>query len=184
MTITLIRHAPVIVDWDTRLSADELPGFISAYDQAPIDTTQPSKEVFDIVNGAQWIAASTLSRSTESLAVLGVEADEISNVFAEAPLPTFGWKWLRLKPMQWLTLFRVMWLLGILKGEGSFAHSKARAQKAAKKLEELAREHGDVTLMGHGGMNAMMGKALKRRRWKVVRKSGGIGNWSVVKLEM
>ncbi len=184
MTITLIRHAPVVADWDTRLSADELPDFIRRYDSAPIDTAPPSKDIFDIVANADRVVASPLPRAVESLGVLGFEADETDEIFAEAPLPTLGWKRLRLKPMQWLSFFRILWLLGLLKGEGSFADSKTRAQRAADRLVDLAQKHGNVVLMGHGGMNAMIAKALRRRGWKIVRKSGGIGNWSVVELEI
>ena len=180
MTVTLIRHAPVIADWDTRLSALELAEWIARYDTASIDTTPPEPSVYTIVKKADWIIASSLSRTTDSLAVLDIVADEKSSLFDEAPVPSGRGKWLRLRPMQWLMYYRLLWMAGLLRGDASFSPVRQRAQEAAENLIDRAQTHGDVVLMGHGGMNHLIGRVLRKRGW-MLRQKGGVKNWATAR---
>ncbi len=182
MTLTLIRHAPVIADWDIRLSSSQLRGWITDYDTAPIDTTPPDAAVQEILQQADYIVASNLSRTHDSLAVLGFTPDMTDPLFDEAPIPSSDGHWLRLKPNQWLVWYRILWMLGLLRGDASFRAVRTRAQKAADRLIALAEEHGDVVLMGHGGINHLIGRVLRRRGWSVEEK-GGVKNWGFWRYE-
>ena len=177
MTITLIRHAPVIADWDVRLRIDELPAWIETYDEAPIDTTSPDPAVFEAVSGAGWIVASSLRRTHDSLAVLGITPDETDPLFDEAPVPPGSLGSLRLRPMQWLTYFRIRALLGWLLPQSAMRQLTQRADIAAEHLIARARAHGDVVLMGHGAMNHFIGISLAKSGWKRI-EGGGTKNWS------
>ncbi len=176
MTITLIRHAPVIADWDVRLRIDELPAWIETYDEAPVDTTLPDLAVFEVVSGAGWIVASSLRRTRDSLAVLGLAPDETDALFDEASVPPGSIDWIRLRPMQWLSYFRVRALLGWLLPQSSMRQLTRRAADAAEHLIARAGEHGDVVLMGHGAMNHFIGKSLVKKGWKQT-EGGGMKNW-------
>jgi len=180
VTITLIRHAPVIADWDTRLSASELAEWIARYDTALIDTIPPEPSVYEIVEKADWIIASSLSRTADSLAVLDVAADERNALFDEAPIPSGKGKWLRLRPMQWLMYYRLLWMAGLLRGDASFSAVRQRAQKAAEYLIDRAQMHGTLVLMGHGGMNHLIGRVLRQKGWELQQK-GGVKNWATVR---
>jgi broad specificity phosphatase PhoE len=177
MTITLIRHAPVLGDWDVRLRIDELSAWIEEYDRLPIDTTPPASELFDLTKKADWIIASSLGRTRDSLAVLGVTPDETDALFDEAPVPVSGGKWLRLRPMQWLTYFRIRALAGWLLPQSDMRALTHRAAKAAAHLQKRAQEHEDIVLMGHGAINHFIGKSLAKKGWKRV-EGGGMKNWS------
>ena len=180
MTITLIRHAPVIADWDTRLSASQLREWIVRYDTLPIDTTSPEPSVYTIVKKADWIIASSLSRTADSLAVLDAVADEKNALFDEAPIPSGKGRWLRLRPMQWLMYYRWLWMAGLLRGDASFSAVRGRAKKAAERLIDQAQTHGDVVLMGHGGINHLIGRVLRQRGWELQQK-GGVKNWATAR---
>ena len=182
MTLTLIRHAPVIADWNVRLSSSQLRGWITDYDTAPIDPTPPDAAVQELLGQADYIVASNLSRTHDSLAVLGIAPDVTDPLFDEAPIPSSDGHLLRLKPNQWLVWYRVLWMLGLLRGDASFRAVRTRAERAADRLITLAEEHGDIVLMGHGGINHLIGRALRRRGWNVEKK-GGVKNWGFWRYE-
>jgi len=183
MTITLIRHAPVITDWDIRLRIDELAKWIEDYDIAPIDTTSPDHALFDVTTRAGWVVASSLRRTTDSLAVLGVTPDETDPLFDEAPVPPGRIGWLRLRPMQWLTYFRIRALLGWLLPQSDMRQLTRRAAIATDHLIVRAVEHEDVVLMGHGAMNHFIGISLAKKGWKRI-EGGGTKNWGFARYIM
>ncbi len=174
--ITLVRHAPVIADWDVRLSSSQLRGWIDDYDTAPIDTALPDLSVQALLRHADYVVASSLRRTHDSLAVLNITPDETDPLFDEAPVPSSDGHLLRLKPHQWLVWYRVLWMLGLLRGDASFRTLRTRAGRAADRLIALAEEHGEVVLMGHGGINHLIGRVLRKRGWKMVTR-GGVKNW-------
>jgi hypothetical protein len=177
MTIALMRHAPVLADWDMKLSIDELSSWIEEYDQLPIDQTPPPSELFDLSKKADWIVASSLSRTHDSLAVLGLEPDEIDSLFDEAPVPVSGVGWLRLRPMHWLSYFRFRALVGWMLPQSDMKVLISRANKAADHLIIRAKEHENILLMGHGAINHFIGKSLIRQGWRKQRRDG-THNWS------
>ncbi len=177
MTITLIRHAPVQTDWETRLRIGELDAWIRHYDRAPIDTAPPPKTLVMQMASVRWIVASSLRRTTDSLARLGRVPDTADTLFDEAPVPS-GWAPpVRLRPMQWLIYFRLRALFGSLWPQSSMRRLVLGADRAAAKLIAYAEIHGDVALMGHGALNHFIAKSLKKRGWKPIEK-GGKSNWS------
>ena len=102
MTLTLIRHAPVFADKESRLYAAELEAWLKEYDASPIDTTYPDSSVVNVVHDAHWIIASTMQRSKDSLKILGKEPDEVNELFNESPVPKSNGRLLRLRPNHWL----------------------------------------------------------------------------------
>ena len=182
MTLTLIRHAPVIVDWGTRLSSSELGEWITDYDAAPIDTTLPDAAVQELLQYADYVVASSLRRTHDSLALFGLTPDVTDPLFDEAPIPSSDGHLLRLKPNQWLVWYRVLWMAGLLQGDTSFRAVHTRAEQATDRLVALAEEHGDVVLMGHGGINHLIGRVLRKRGWNVEEK-GGVKNWGFWRYE-
>ena len=177
MTLTLIRHAPVFSDKESRLYAAELEAWLSEYDAAPIDTTYPDASVATIIHDAQWIVASTMQRSTDSLKILGKEPDEVHEIFNEAPVPKSNGRFLRLRPNHWLYYYLLLLVVDKFKGGSKLQALFDRAEQAADRLIELSKEYDRVVLMGHGGANYMIGKVLKEKGWEQ-RKKGGFDNWS------
>jgi hypothetical protein len=74
-------------------------------------------------------------------------------------------------------------MAGLLRGDASFSAVRGRAGEAAELLIDRAKMHGDVVLMGHGGMNHLIGRVLRQRGWKLQQK-GGVKNWAFNRFEI
>jgi len=176
--IILIRHAKVLINSDTKIFAKDMQEWVKSYNQAKIDTTMPSKEVIELINGANFLVSSTLKRSIDSLKLLGKEPNLSSPIFNEADIPPTNGKIIKAKPKHWLLFLRVLMFLGIGKNNASFKKSKQRAKEASNLLIELAKKHQNIALLGHGGLNFLIGKELEAKGFKCVKKGGGNSNWS------
>lgn len=177
MTITLIRHAKVLAEEDKKLYASEVPMWVEHYNVAPIDNTLPQSNVIKQIEDANVIVASRLSRTHDSLALLGMAASEKERLFDEAKVPLGKIPYIKLYPRQWLVVLRLMMLIGLGKESSSLKASKARAGKAAKYLAALAQQQQSVALMGHGGMNWLIAKALEKEGWRCVTDAQSSKNW-------
>jgi len=60
----------------------------------------------------------------------------------------------------------------------SLKASKAQAKQAAQRLIAMSKEYKHVVLIGHGGMNWLMAKALLKEGW-VLEGKGSYENWGV-----
>jgi len=177
VTITLIRHAKVLADEHQKMYASQVPKWVEHYNTAPVATTLPDEQVIQQIKNANVVAASALSRTYDSLALLDIKPDITDALFNEAEVPSGKIPFVKLYPSQWLVVLRVMMLVGIGKGSGSFKASKARAAEATKILIKLAYQHENVALMGHGGMNWLMGKVLEYEGWECIQNTQSSKNW-------
>ena len=177
MKIILIRHAKVLLDSTKKIIASQMNTWVEAYNQAPIDTTLPSKEVIRHIKEANVLLASSLSRTSDSLTVIDVEPTEKNSLFDEIDLPEAKGTWLKLSAKTWLVLLRLVMLSGIGKKSKVYTEAKQRAKKASEHLVGLSNNHESVALMGHGGMHWLVGKELERLGWECVKQGGGSRNW-------
>ena len=177
MKIILIRHAKVLLDNTQKITASEMNTWVKAYNHAPIDMTLPNQKVIYHIKGADMVLASSLSRVSDSLAVIGVEPTEKNSLFDEIVLPEAKGTWLKLSSKTWLVLLRLMMLAGYGKKSKVYTEAKQRATEASEYLIDLANKHENVVLMGHGGMHWLVGKEFQRLGWKCVKQGGGSKNW-------
>jgi broad specificity phosphatase PhoE len=177
MTITLIRHAKVLATEDKKLYASEVPKWVKHYNEAPIEETLPKDAVIRQIKRANVVVASSLSRTYDSLALLGVEPSVRDSVFDEAEVPFGKIPYIKLYPRQWLVVLRLMMLVGMGKGSSSFKASKSRAVKAENDLITLAQSKQNIALMGHGGMNWLIAKVLEKEGWSCVEDVYSSKNW-------
>jgi len=177
MTITLIRHAKVLAKEDTKLYASEMPQWVEYYNTAPIDETLPKSEVIQHIKSANVVVASSLSRTHDSLALLGVEPSVRDSIFDEVEVPEGKIPYIKLYPRQWLVILRLMMFVGIGKRSSSLKASKSRAVQAANELIVLTQSNENVALMGHGGMNWLIAKALEKEGWNCVEDGHSSKNW-------
>jgi len=181
--IILMRHAKVAIDNAQKIDSLSLQQWINDYDTAPISQeSRPPKESVALAQKADVVVSSTLGRAIASAKILGVEVQEQNEIFNEAAIPVVNIPYLKLKPKSWLVVLRVLLLFGLGKKESSFKASKAQAKKAAMRLEALSQAHERVLLVGHGGMNWLIGKELEKEGWRAERK-GGHKNWGMSVLQ-
>lgn len=184
MEIILMRHGKPACATSLKVTSREMPQWVAQYHLSETGNDMPPASARLLASGALQVISSPLPRTLSSLRTLGREPDLIDDVFREADLPLFPFPALRLSPLHWATLFRLLWLCGISRNTESFGMAKKRAAQAAGILIKRAREtNGPVLLMGHGVMNRIIAKELMSQGWKVHSRPGqGYWNAAVYRL--
>lgn len=167
-TIVIARHGKPALSRKVRLTSHEFKDWWGQYDLGGLaEVTKSPKKLLALANAADKVLSSSLRRAKETAFHLrGKEADEIDEVFIEAPLPPPYLGPIKLKPKAWGTLARVFWMGGLHGGMESLGAARARALTAAKKLEDEAAGGKLIVLTAHGWFNRMMATQLKKRGWK------------------
>ena len=102
----------------------------------------------------------------------------------EAPLPPPNWpSWVRMSPKLWGFFSRFFWwFFNHHHGLENRAQAEARADVAAGKLVELAASGQDVVVLAHGFFNVLIGRALRKRGWRMTLREG-YKYWSTRRFE-
>jgi broad specificity phosphatase PhoE len=180
MTITLVRHAKVVINQRKKITAIEMKAWIEEYNHAFVSHEVPNEIVVNNLKYADVVLSSALSRTIDSLKFIGVTPREENKLFDEIELPVLDFKnsSIKLYPKMWLKIFRFMQVLPIVdKRSKILRESKLRSKMASLYLDKLAHESGNVSLMGHGGMNWLIGKELKKSGWKCIENVQSTKNW-------
>lgn len=164
--ITLLRHGKPAFEFKGNIRGGDLGGIAQAYDLSGIVDTPPSETV-TVVQGAALVVCSHLKRSLESAKALGFSDVSVTDkLFGETAIPHFAGGAIPLPVSVWIVVLRLMWLLGFSRNGESLSNAKRRANQAAARLVELAEEHQDVLLVGHGLMNHFIAKELRECGWR------------------
>ena len=162
-----MRHGKPDFDFSRRVKATDFVHIVHEYDAAGI-VDQPSTQALERAQQCNAVVVSDLIRSHLSAQALMLENIVLSSVlFKEVPLPYPSKGSLKLSISIWAVLLRVAWLLGYSQNGESFKVASNRAKAAAGVLIQLAEEHGSVLLVGHGGMNRLLAKELRKQGWIV-----------------
>jgi len=184
--IVLARHGEPALSRRVRLSAQQYRDFWASYEVLGIAPGQtPPATLKRIVEKAGALLASTRLRSVESASILAAGRKVAQHdLLVEAPLPPPAWPaWIRLSPMTWGFLARVWWwFFNHHEGQETRAAAEARADEAAALLIEYAEKGEDVLVLAHGFFNFMIGRALRRRGWRLAA-SEGYKYWSTRRFE-
>lgn len=172
MEIVLIRHGRPAFAFSRRVPASELQAQVAAYDACTICDTPP-KAAIDVAQRCAAVVCSDLTRSLHSARALQCKEIALADaLFREAGFPHAQWRWPPLPVAAWAVLFRALWVFGFSQGGESVAASRQRAQTAARRLAQLARERGSVLFVGHGIINRYIADALIAQGWNGPRRPG------------
>ncbi len=164
--ITLLRHGKPAFELKGNIRGGDLGGIARSYDLSGIVDTPPSETV-TVVQGASFVVCSHLKRSLESAKALGFSEVRVTDkLFGETAIPHFTGGAIPLPVSVWVVVLRLMWLLGFSRNGESLSNARRRANQAAARLVELAEEHQDVLLVGHGLMNHFIAKELRKCGWQ------------------
>lgn len=184
--IVLARHGEPALSRKVKLTAQQYRDFWASYEVLGILPGQtPPQALTRIVEGAGMLLASTRLRSIESAHILAAGRKVVQHeLLIEAPLPPPAWpSWIRLSPMMWGFLARVWWwFFDHHEGQETRAAAEQRADDAAALLIEYAERGEDVLVLAHGFFNFMIGRALRRRGWRLIA-SEGYKYWSTRRFE-
>lgn len=175
MTIILMRHGKPDHPVSGRFSASALADWCEGYDLADICDSPPARSMA-IARKAHIIASSPLPRARSSLARLGLQPHDVDDLFSEVAMPMLPFERLHLPLTVWLALLRLLWLCGYAGHVESVKHARARASQAADKLVALSNQ-GTVLLVGHGIMNKIIARELRKRGWQA-EKHASSRHWS------
>jgi broad specificity phosphatase PhoE len=174
--IVLARHGEPALSRKVRLNARGYRDFWASYElKGLVEGQVPPQALIGFVSGCGVLVASTRQRAIESAETLA-DGREFSReaMLIEAPLPPPNWPdWIRLKPSMWGFIARFWWwFFNHHEGQETRRQAEARADEAAAMLERLAAQGEDVVVLAHGFFNFMIGRALKRRGWKLAHSEG------------
>jgi broad specificity phosphatase PhoE len=184
--IVLTRHGEPALSRKVKLNAREYRDFWARYEVLGLLPGQtPPARLMEFVEGCGTLVSSTRLRSIESAqALAGAKAFVREPILIEAPLPPPNLPdWVRLPPSVWGFIARFWWwFFNHHEGGETRSQAMARADKAAAMLEAIATQGEDVVVTAHGFFNFMIGRALKRRGWRLVH-SEGWKYWSMRRFE-
>ena len=165
--ILLVRHGRPVCEHASRIRGCDFARWVNAYESAALDVrSRPSAELLAQAATSPCLVTSTMRRAVESAAVLSPGRTPLTNpLFDEAGIPTAMRTRLALAPAHWDAIARSAWFLGWSPGVESFKEASVRADRAADRLAHLAAEHESVMLVGHGMLNTLIAKALRRNGW-------------------
>jgi len=174
--IVLARHGEPALSRKVRLNAREYRDFWAQYEVLGLLPGQsPPAALAAFVERCGVLVSSTRLRSIESAEKLALGREFAREaVLIEAPLPPPSLpSWIRLSPSVWGFLARFWWwFFNHHEGEETRGEAEARAAQAAVMLERLAASGEDVVVLAHCFFNFMIGRALKRRGWRLVHSQG------------
>ncbi|MEO8115498.1 MAG: histidine phosphatase family protein [Phenylobacterium sp.] len=184
--IILARHGEPALSRKVVLSAVEYRAFWKSYEVLGLLAGQtPPASLVSIAETCGTLVASTRLRSIESArALTGGRVFAQEAMLVEAPLPPPAWPaWIRLSPKLWGFFARFWWwFFNHHEGQETRSQAEARAERAAAMLEGLAAQGQDVVVLAHGFFNFMIGRALRRRGWRLTA-SEGYKYWSTRRFE-
>ena len=188
MKIVIMRHGRPVLDLEAiksqRMPSAQLGQIVNAYELSDLDPMgAPDEDSICVAKECAISISSDLPRAISSSKLLGFEGtNRVEPCFREPALPHMEWRRPKLALYSWAILFRLAWLCGFSKNGESIHETKARSRLGADKLELFARESEAVLHVGHGIMNRLLVRELRRRKW-LVKKRTGEKYWSYTILE-
>lgn len=184
--IILARHGEPALSRRVWLNAEGYRQFWAQYEVLGLLPGQtPPETLTEFVASAGVVFSSTRQRSIETAIALTRGRDFASDaLFVEAPLPPPNLPaFIKMRPSYWGFLARVCWwFLNHHEGEETRRQAEDRAAAAAERLIEAAKQGQDVVVLAHGFFNFMVGRALRRRGWRIA-VSQGYKYWSMRRFE-
>jgi broad specificity phosphatase PhoE len=174
--IILARHGEPDILRRVMLTAGGYRDYWSRYEELGIRPGQtPPPTLIDQTARAGAVISSIRNRSVESaLALAGGREFLRDPLFVEAPLPPPNLPgFVRLSPKIWGFIARFWWwFFNHHEGGETRRQAEARADEAAELVIEMASEGHDVVVLAHGFFNFMIGRALRRRGWRLTANQG------------
>lgn len=182
MEIILIRHGPPGFDSSRWLHNSDLGQLLAEYKGSRVVSPAPAEllgMLFAFTD--KKVCCSELPRCVDSAAALGFSGAARISELNEADLPSPSWLQLPIPYRLAIVGLRLAWFLGYSGGVESYQSTQKRAGVAADKLIEIASVNGSVLVVGHGIMNRLVSRRLRKLGWDADSRDRS-GYWSATRL--
>jgi broad specificity phosphatase PhoE len=168
MRIVLIRHGQPHIELSPRTGHAGFSDYIGHYEEAGLaPSSLPPEELRDLARELTHVFSSDRPRSRQSAERLAPHAElTVDPLFAEAPLASPRFPFLRMAVPKWAVASRILWHAGFHPGIENPRQARARAAKAADILIARARNAEAAALVAHGYFNWMIGRQLRKRGFR------------------
>jgi broad specificity phosphatase PhoE len=184
--IVLARHGEPDIHRKVMLNVHGYRDYWSRYEQLGIRPGQtPPATLVEQTARAGVIISSVRNRSIESALALAAGREfSRTPLFVEAPLPPPNFPgFVRMSPKIWGFIARFWWwFFNHHEGQETRRQAEARAEQAADLIVDLASGGQDVVVLAHGFFNFMVGRALRKRGWRL-KANQGWKYWSTRRYE-
>ena len=180
--ITLIRHAKVKIDNETKIDATALPQWIYNYDHASLDEESLApQETIEAIKNADVVLTSQLRRTIDTAHLLDLEIDEQNELFNEASVPAITIPFFKFKAKTWLIIIRIFLFIELSRKRSRIKEAREEAKKASEHLFLFASKYDNIVVVGHGAKNWLIRKELLKKGWRLEGKPSN-RNWGVTVL--
>lgn len=166
MGIILLRHGKPDCNKKKWIGYSKFKEWIESYKCVNLDKNFVFSNSFELLSSTDKIVfSSDLPRSLQTAKELS-PLYTVDSLFTEVDfsLPKVFLP-IKLRPMMWMTLCRIIWVLGFHCQVESFKSTKKRAQQAAYYLIESTKKQVQVILVGHGFFNLFIAIELRKKGW-------------------
>lgn len=169
MEIVLVRHGKSLWMENKPIMCQEFKNWVEKYDEhGVVEEKAYPEETLQKARAAKMVFTSDLKRAVASAKLLTPNTALVSHSLfreTELPIPSLELGGLKLRANIWAVVLRCLWFGGYSKGCESLGDAGKRAEKAAARLVEYAKEYHTVVLVGHGFFNRLIGKELLKMGW-------------------
>jgi len=168
MRIVLIRHGQPHIALRPRTGHAGFADYIDQYEASGLSPSSlPPDELRDLVKELTHVFSSDRPRSRQSAERLAPHAClTVDPLFAEAPLASPRFPFLRMEVPKWAVVSRILWHAGFHPEIENPRQARERAIKAADILIARAKDGGISALVAHGYFNWMIGRQLLKRGFR------------------
>jgi broad specificity phosphatase PhoE len=181
-----MRHGRSAHPSPTRwITAPQFREWIGIYNQTGISAeSRPSDELIAMIGEPPVVVCSDFPRSIESAVRLFPNRQPIiSATFREVGRPLQGNWNIRLPLHVWDRFSVLLWKMNLIASDESIHAAQKRAQAATRELVSLAQESSRVLFVGHGMLNALIARELRRQGWQGPRRVND-AYWGIVSFVM
>jgi broad specificity phosphatase PhoE len=188
LRIVIMRHGKPKLDLEAlksqKMASCTLGKIVEKYALTELDNSiPPDSDALGVSKDCVSSMSSDLPRAISSIELLGLsEVNRAEPLFRESALPYLELRSPKLSFFTWAIVYRMAWFLGFSKNGESINNAKDRACRGVDRLVDMVYKERTILFMGHGIINRLIIKELKRRQWKV-RKKLSERYWSYTVLE-
>jgi broad specificity phosphatase PhoE len=166
--IILMRHGRPDVNLPRSIRPCDWAELVRRYDHAGLrDDSLPGVSLAHVASQCRLIVCSPLRRSLESAQRLSSAHPLLcDDMFREVALPHPHWRQPRLHPYIWGVVLRGLWRLSLGSNGEDRDAAQRRIDEVAHRLIGIAVARGSVLLVGHGVLNQLLARNLRRRGWR------------------